>query len=210
MSTPCAPSLDALRGGLREAAGSAGPHPSAGGATGAATDRLASAFDAELDGLWRFLRRLGIPAGSVEDAVQEVFAVAARRLSEIRPGAEKSFLFGTALRVAQAARRRRAVDASRYQPLVEDAPSADQDPEQLLTARRSLALLDAILASLGEPSREVFVLFELEGFTLTEVAALLQIPRGTVASRLRRARTDFLQAARRARAELQIPGGDHG
>jgi len=56
---------------------------------------------------------------------------------------------------------------------------------------------------MDEPSRTVFVLFELEGFTFTEIAELLEIPRGTVASRLRRARTEFVEGARRLRARLE-------
>jgi RNA polymerase sigma-70 factor (ECF subfamily) len=45
----------------------------------------------------------------------------------------------------------------------------------------------------------VFVLFELEGFTLTEISELLAIPRGTAASRLRRGRDEFMRAAKRMR-----------
>ena len=52
-------------------------------------------FDAHFEALWRFVRRLGVAPDSVEDAVQEVFTIFARRIAEIEPGAEKSFLFGT-------------------------------------------------------------------------------------------------------------------
>jgi RNA polymerase sigma-70 factor (ECF subfamily) len=44
--------------------------------------------------------------------------------------------------------------------------------------------------------RAVFVLFELEQTTLSEIAVLLDVPRGTVASRLRRAREYYESATR--------------
>ena len=54
-----------------------------------------------------------------------------------------------------------------------------------------------------EDFRNVFVLFELECMTMTEIAHVLSIPAGTVASRLRRARELFmgLMAAEREQRE---------
>lgn len=181
-------------------------------ASGAVTDkqRLEVLVEQHLDGTWRFLRRLGVPALVLEDAVQEVFAVVARRIGEVRPGAEKSFLFGTALRVASGTRRRRAIERARHEPIEDDEPSQIGTPEQLVSDRRALLALDELLAGLDESSRAVFVLFELEGFTLREIAELLQIPRGTVASRLRRARDDFFRGARRLRTKFAPSGGDDG
>jgi RNA polymerase sigma-70 factor (ECF subfamily) len=48
--------------------------------------------------------------------------------------------------------------------------------------------------------RAVFVLYELEQLTSAEIAELLQIPPGTVASRLRRARESFESCVARLRA----------
>jgi RNA polymerase sigma-70 factor, ECF subfamily len=170
--------------------------------------RLQTLVEQHLDGTWRFLRRLGVPALVLEDAVQEVFAVVARRIRQVRPGAEKSFLFGTALRVASGTRRRRAIEHARHEPIEDDQLSPGDDPEQLVADRRALLELDRLLATLDEPSRAVFVLFELEGFTLTEIAELLQIPRGTVASRLRSARAEFFRGARRLKRVLGSNRGD--
>jgi RNA polymerase sigma-70 factor, ECF subfamily len=171
---------------------------------GAASDRerLEQLIGAQFDAVWRFLRRLGVPAGALEDAAQEVFAVAARRIGQVRPGSEKSFVFGTALRVASGMRRRRGIERARYEPIADDAPSLAQNPEQLLGDRRAREALDELCAELDEPARAVFVLFELEGFTFSEIAEVLAIPRGTVASRLRRARADFMSGARRLRGRL--------
>ena len=171
---------------------------------------IEEAVNDHFDALWRFLRRLGVAEDSVEDAVQEVFTVFARRISEVEPGLEKSFLFGTAVRVAKGIRRRRAVDLSRHAELEESTSIDDVTPEQRLHDRRALQWLDSLLDSLGEPNRSVFVLFELEGFTLTEIADLLSIPRGTVASRLRRSRADFLRRSAALRAKYQNLRGEHG
>ena len=58
--------------------------------------------------IWRLLRRLGVPPHGVDDAVQQVFLIAAERLDDIRENSERAFAFGTALRVAQTLRRRSA------------------------------------------------------------------------------------------------------
>jgi RNA polymerase sigma-70 factor (ECF subfamily) len=52
-------------------------------------------------------------------------------------------------------------------------------------------MLDRALEAMPMDLRKVFVLFDLEELTTTEVANVLRLPRGTVASRLRRAREVF-------------------
>src|SRR5262245_12054826 len=58
--------------------------------------------------IWRSLRRLGVREGAVDDATQRVFEVAAAKVSSIRPGCERAFLFQTAVRTAMAVRRTHA------------------------------------------------------------------------------------------------------
>jgi RNA polymerase sigma-70 factor (ECF subfamily) len=62
------------------------------------------------------------------------------------------------------------------------------------------ALLDRVLDGMPDDLRTVFVLFVLEGTSTPEIAALLGLPSGTVASRLRRAREAFHDIARRIQA----------
>ncbi len=64
-------------------------------------------------------------------------------------------------------------------------------PEQLTDRKQMRALLHGIVGSMPEPLRTVFTLHELEEMKLTEIAAVVRVPRGTVASRLRRARAHF-------------------
>ena len=142
--------------------------------------------------VWRALRRLGVPMHAVDDAAQEVFLVASRKLDDIEAGQEKRFLYGVALRVAANARRARAArPETALGELVEETASATPSPEALLDRKRARELLDEALERLPDELRTAFVLFELEGCSGPEVAELCDIPLGTAASRLRRAREAF-------------------
>jgi RNA polymerase sigma-70 factor, ECF subfamily len=141
--------------------------------------------------LWRFLRRLGVAEGELDDAVQEVVLVLARKLDLIRAGSERAFVLGVAFRVASGVRRvrRRRREVSDEELLELETPEADQ--EQQLELRRLAELLDRALGELPFELRAVFVLYELEQLTMAEIASTLALAPGTVASRLRRARESF-------------------
>jgi RNA polymerase sigma-70 factor (ECF subfamily) len=151
--------------------------------------------------IWRLLRRLGLPEAQVDDAVQEVFIVAMRRRAEIVAGRERSFLYGTALRVASDARRAAARRRESGSQPLELVPASSPDPEELLAEKQARAMLDEILQQMDLDLRAVFVLFELEGMTTVEIAACIEVPVGTVASRLARARKEF--SARVKRLQLK-------
>jgi RNA polymerase sigma-70 factor (ECF subfamily) len=138
--------------------------------------------------IWRLARRWGLSSADADDLAQGAVVVASRRLAEIEPGRERAFLCRTALHLAANARRSQRARPEDHVESWEDHDSALPDPEQLLQQRRARAELDAILDELPEPLRAVFVLFELELLTQIEIADALQIPQGTVASRLRKAR----------------------
>lgn len=166
------------------------------GSTAASADRLRQMFDLHFDFIWRLLRRSGLSGARAEDAAQEVFIVASQKLDAIAFGSERSFLFGTALRVASTVRRsaeyrREHVDAKEDVRLHEEPDHERASSEDLVDQRKAREALDTILASMEEDFRLVFVLFELEGVSMAEIAELLAIPPGTVASRLRRAREVF-------------------
>jgi RNA polymerase sigma-70 factor (ECF subfamily) len=159
--------------------------------------------------IWRTLRRLGVrPEHAVDDAAQRVFEIAARKHQRIRPGHERAFLFKTAVLVAAEERRaqrnrREIADDAAVAAALDQAPLPDQTVEH----QRSRELLDLVLDGMDEDERTVFVLYELERLSSPEISELLEIPVGTVASRLRRAREAFHAGARRLRARLQVPGG---
>lgn len=159
--------------------------------------RLRRLLDEHFDFVWRSLRRFGLNADRADDAAQQVFVIASRKLDVIQPGSERSFLFGTAMRVASDARR--AAFHRREVPTEDagaDRVSSDR-PDELLERRRARETLDRVLDAMDLDLRSVFVLFELEEMTTAEIAALLAIPHGTVASRLRRAREEFQAAVAR-------------
>jgi RNA polymerase sigma-70 factor (ECF subfamily) len=169
--------------------------------------RLKELFEQNLDFVWRSLRRLGVPVSAVDDATQQVWLIVASKLPEIAPGAERAFLFGTALRIASDARRRllrqREVASDAASDFVDPAPHADE----ILDRHRARSVLDEILEELPDDLRVVFILYELEEQTAAEIAELLGIPPGTVASRLRRARTSFEQIVKRHKARGKVGGG---
>jgi RNA polymerase sigma-70 factor (ECF subfamily) len=76
--------------------------------------------------------------------------------------------------------------------------SPDLDPEAAAQQRRLEALFAQVLEQLSLPLRAVFVLYELEDLTMAEIAETLQLPAGTVASRLRRGREAFERLAAEA------------
>src|SRR5882757_6772788 len=62
--------------------------------------RLTRVAQEHLDFVWRCLRRFGVPAADADDAAQQVFLVAADKLSDVPVERERAFLFATAARVA--------------------------------------------------------------------------------------------------------------
>jgi RNA polymerase sigma-70 factor (ECF subfamily) len=159
--------------------------------------RVRAMVDAHFETVWRALRRLGVSELGADDGAQQVFLVASRRLDEIQEGGERRYLLGISLRVAsdirRAVRRRREVpiDGPIVSPL--DVVAAQQDPGEALDKKRALAMLADCLEGMPEKLREAFVLFELEELNAPEVAQVLGVPVGTVASRVRLARAHIRQ-----------------
>jgi RNA polymerase sigma-70 factor, ECF subfamily len=155
--------------------------------------------------VWRLLRRLGIPDSEADDATQQVFLVVAERGHAIELTKRRAFIYGTALRVAWAAQRKsrhRAASLDEHH----SAPNDEIPIEELLDRHYARRLLDQLLEQMPFDLRAVFVLFEFEELSLTEIAQTLEIPRGTAASRLRRAREDFEARVTRLRARLSRHG----
>ncbi len=172
--------------------------------------RVTRVAQEHLDFVWRCLRRFGVPAADADDAAQQVFLVAADKLSDVPVERERAFLFATAARVAANARRSIRRRQSAYDSLSQapEEPSASQD--ELSDQLRARALLDQVMADMPDDLREVFVLFEIEEISIQDIATTLEIPIGTVGSRLRRARQAFQQAVTRHRARIGFRQGAVG
>ena len=160
-----------------------------------------------------FLLRLGISSADVDDGVQEVFTVAYRKggFTPERATA-RTWLGAIAVRVASNRRRgarlrRERLEAEPAAHLASEAPSA----EHVLERRQALRRVDGALQGLDLAHRAVFVLFELEGEDCTAIAEALDVPVGTVYSRLHTARKRFIsahEALERADAAPPLHGQD--
>jgi RNA polymerase sigma-70 factor (ECF subfamily) len=162
-------------------------------------------FDEHHDFIWRLLRRLCANREKADDATQSVFLVATERVDEIRLGSERSFLFGTALRVArsqQRSERRWVLDDE-----MDSRRTEAHQPDAVAERRRAVQLMDQVLSTMDLDLRTAFVLFELEGMSTPDIAALTGIPLGTAASRLRRAREQFRETVARLEGEKKIRTG---
>ncbi len=168
--------------------------------------RLRCVFDAQFAFIWRYLRRMGLSEADADDAAQQVFVVFARRLETIDLNKERAFLCGTAVRVfsefRRARKRRREVAGEDLAEPVDPKLG----PDVIADRERARALLDQVLDLMDDKLRSVFVLFELEEMSTNQIAEMLGVPTGTVASRLRRARKNFQAIVARMRAAGQLPG----
>lgn len=150
-----------------------------------------------LDGLYRTALRLC--AGSradAEDLLQESVLRACRAFHELRDeGAGRSWLFTILTRthlnrVRTSARRRETFAGDLEEPVFERALETwrpSETPDDVLEGRLVREEITAALDALEPEIRAVVWLVDVEGFRQRDAAAMLDIPEGTVASRLYRA-----------------------
>jgi RNA polymerase sigma-70 factor (ECF subfamily) len=153
------------------------------------------AYDEHFEFVWRSLRALGLSEAEVEDALQDVFLTAHRRLGTFEARSEfRTWLYGIARHVARSHRRRRGRKESHLAVLPEGLVAPDRSPDEQLEDRQAWALVEQFLDRLDESHREVFVLCELEQLPAPEVAVAVGAKLNTVYSRLRAARQAFQKA----------------
>jgi RNA polymerase sigma-70 factor (ECF subfamily) len=144
-------------------------------------------YSAHVRFVWRIVRMLGVPDSAIEDAVQDVFVVVHRRLPEFEPRAEiTTWLYAITRRVALAHCRK----GGRTEPL-EDEPVGRADTFAAVSHAQASSTVTAILDTMDETKRLVFMLVELEQLSVPEVAQMLEINLNTTYSRLRLARAAF-------------------
>jgi RNA polymerase sigma-70 factor, ECF subfamily len=175
------------------------PSPAEKARSTADTARLERMFVSHHVAVWRTLRRRGLTPEAAADATQETFIVAAGRLADIEPDSERAFLIGTALRMAHTLGRK----TTRW--LLEDDMDRHAFPD-LSSELADVQICDMALAKVKTELAEVFVLHEVEGLSSPEIAALLEIPLGSVASRLRRAKEQFRAAITRIQLIMEREG----
>jgi RNA polymerase sigma-70 factor (ECF subfamily) len=133
-----------------------------------------------------------------------VFLVVYQRWHEFRGDAAAStWVYGIALRKGIGHRRLKRVHAARASLPEHAAPAVPPEQARALEDADRQRILQAALDKLGEPQRDVFVLYELEELPMREIAALLDVPLHTAYGRLYAAREELAAALRR----LSLKGG---
>ena len=147
-------------------------------------------IDAHYDSLYRYAYRLSGSPADAEDLTQEAFGKALARLSQLRDrDRAKGWLFrilrNAYLHRVRDQRRHRTVPLDSIGDLPEDAPDApaDVDPAKLQEA----------LNGLDEAFRTPVILFYFEEFSYRDIAEQMDLPIGTVMSRLARAKAHLRQ-----------------
>lgn len=168
---------------------------------------LTALYRAHADFVWRVARALGVPEPLVDDVVHDVFFVVRRRLATLEPGrSAKPWLAGITRNVVMHVHRKLARERIRLERV--DPPPPPEIPERVLEVNEAAALVHAFVETLDEDKRTVFLLCEIEGLAVADVARLLDANGNTIYARLRAVRAQFDRWATRLRArERRAEGG---
>ena len=148
-------------------------------------EAFADLIDRWHEPLWRYLRRLADSNEAADDLVQDTWVRVLRGIAGLRDVSRlRPWLFGIARRIAMD--RLRLLYAR--PAATEDALDGLAAPEVDATLETDLASLEDGLAALPIRERETLALFYLRELSVEQIATLLEVPAGTVKSRLFRAR----------------------
>jgi RNA polymerase sigma-70 factor (ECF subfamily) len=149
--------------------------------------------------VWRILARMGVRDADLKDMTQNVFLVVHRQLAGFEGRSElTTWLYSICRLVAKDYRRSatfRLEVVADVREIAELQPSSDGTLSRLDSQRLS-EILELILSRLPDKLRIVFEMFELDDMSGEEIARLLNLPEGTVRSRLRLARRAFRRKAK--------------
>jgi len=156
--------------------------------------------------VWRLVRRMGVVDTSVDDVVQEVFVVVYRKLSQFTGASTvKTWVLAIATGVVRNYRRtlRRKGPGFALATVVEDPELLEGsllDPYQQLSRIEAGKLVQQVLDRMDDDKASLFILVEIEGLTVAEVARTLDLNVQTAYSRLSAARREFERGVRQFRA----------
>lgn len=146
------------------------------------------------DFVFRALQWLGVRPADLQDVSQEVFICVHRRLKTFdRTKSIRAWLFGICRKLADHYRRRAYMRREVHTLDFPEASSEDisPNPEDCLERLQTRARLERLLDELKPIHRAVLVMREFDGMDCDEIAEVLDVPEGTVHSRLSKAREDF-------------------
>lgn len=163
-----------------------------------------------LNALYSTALRLTVNRADAEDLVQETYLKAFRSSGQFEPGTNlKAWLFtilhNTFLNTRRHAGRESITADADELERVAAQPEAAASPEQILLRKTLDADLQAALDSLPDVFREAVWLRDVEEFSYAEIAGILQVPVGTVMSRISRGRR-LLYERLTARAGIEAAG----
>jgi RNA polymerase sigma-70 factor (ECF subfamily) len=151
-------------------------------------DELIDAFGRDI---FRFVRAQTRDTAEAEDLTQEVFVRAYKHRQKLADiGDVKAWLFQITINVCRdfaRKKRRHPLVYLRDVPAVMSSKAAEDEAEDRETHRD---LLDTVL-QLPAKFKEVILLYYVEEYSIAQIACMLQIPEGTVKTRLHRARNQL-------------------
>ncbi len=178
------------------------------------TPTFEEVYDAQFAFVWRLVKRQGVPDEHVDDVCQEVFIIVHRRLPEFEVRAKvRTWIYQIVTNVVRNQRRsiqRKSVHVRSCGPVLDpdEIKGEEPSPEVGVRQKEAAAVAREILMEMSEKRRMVFVLAELEGMSLKEVAEATGEGFHTVRSQLRTAREEFQRQARRR--QKMTTWGPHG
>ena len=147
-----------------------------------------------LDAAFNYARWLTRNDSDAEDVVQDACVRALRFYASLRGDNPRAWLLSIVRNTWYSRFPQRAGGdrTTEFDEMKDERPAADLDPEARVIQRQAVARVRQALEQLPPDFREVIVLRELEGLSYKEIAAIVDIPIGTVMSRLARARDRLL------------------
>lgn len=165
-------------------------------------------YDTWFHEVCRWMRALGGFDADLDDLAQEVFLVVRKKLPEFDGQNLRAWLYKIAQRTVSNYRRaawyrsfwkRRKNDEPQLALYALVDPS--RGPIEELERRDAERILSAVLGSMKEKHRTVFILFAVEGYSGEEIAELEGVPVNTIWTRLFHARKEFKQTLQRVQSE---------
>ena len=172
-----------------------------------AVTRMADLFDVvvreDVPFITRQIRRFGVPSSDVEDITQEVLCAVCKSRSHYDPlgGKRQTWLYRVAFyrctTYLKSARYRRETLAGTHLGNVLASMVQRGDPEKVAIANEERQLVWESIERIALYQRAVFIMHEIEEWTMEEIAHTLDIPKSTCWGRLQRARQEFRTAVLR-------------
>jgi RNA polymerase sigma-70 factor (ECF subfamily) len=159
------------------------------GAAAGERDAFAAIYERYSKVVYRFARLMSGSTSTADDVTQEVFVTLMRTLPRYEPGRASlmTYLYGIARNVTRNRLRRErrfvSIDAA-----AEDRPSPDRDPCSTMSHAQDIVRLRRLILALPSRYREAVILCDVHGMSYAETARVLDVPVGTVRSRLNRGR----------------------